>query len=677
MGARFRKLLLFIIATVTLIVVILLAAPLFVPAGLYKDQVIAKIERSTGRELEILGDIGLRFVPRVQLNMGNVHLSNPRDFDAAAQKDMIALQQLQLSLDFTDILQGRITIDTLNLVDPVIYLGRNARGKANWVLEPETSVSNEVAAFDKPAESSKFKTGLSLPNIEITNGTVVYQANPQAQPVSFNKLNARIKMPSLDDQLTFYADTRLNDKLPAKAHIRLNTPAKWLDGEESEYTVEITIDEKLLKLTSNGKADAVGDTSKGLSVKGDMRLAVTSLKELSAGLGYPMLQNTQEKGKISLRSMFNYESNQAKLLGTTLTIDETAISGSGSLNLSGARPKLTADISTADTLVLDRFLNKDKPSVSREQKVATGTESESKWSNEPLLADVSALKAMDADLKMNIGGVKAGKVTLGAMKIAALLNNGHLSATLPEFGFYGGTAATNLSIQAIGDDSLRISKNATVTNADLGKFLSDAYGFERLSGRGNLKLSVNTQGISELDFISRLGGSGTFSLQNGAIKGFNLANVVRDTQAIVKSVQDKTITADMGSTAPAAQTDFSSLNGSYTIAQGVITNPDLVLKAPLLDVAGSGTVDLPQQTVNYRLKPTIVGSIEGENRTQAIKGGLTIPVRVSGSFDQLKFTPDAENLIQEIAKDPKGTMENLEDNVRGLRDDVKSLFKGL
>jgi hypothetical protein len=72
-----------------------------------------------------------------------------------------------------------------------------------------------------------------------------------------------------------------------------------------------------------------------------------------------------------------------------------------------------------------------------------------------------------------------------------------------------------------------------------------------------------------------------------------------------------------------------------------------------------------------------VGSIEGEGRTQKTTGGLAIPMRVSGTFEQLKFTPDAQGLVQEVIKDPKGTLKNMEDNVRGLRDDVKSLFKGL
>lgn len=677
MGHRLRKLAFFIFAAVAVAGVLLLAAPLFVPAGLYKDKVIAKIEQSTGRKLDIRGDIGLRFVPRVQLSMGDVHMSNPSGFTSTGQEDMISLQEFRLSLSFFDLLRGKITIHSLQLIDPVIYLARDARGKANWVFTPETKPAADTTA-DKTEKDAQFSHGLNMPNMEIVNGTVIYSAKPKAEPVTFSNLNARIKMPSLEDQLTIYADTRVNDTLPANASLHVNTLAKWLANEETEYRFEMTLGDTLLKLTSEGKADPVSDLTRGLAVRGDARLAITSIKDLSAGLGHPVLQHVEKEGKISLRSMFNYENKQARLLGTTLMIDGAAISGSGSLSLSGSRPKITADLTTNDTVVLDTFLSKPDTSISRQQESSAEVKADSpKESSEPLLEDVSVLKKADVDLSVKIGGVKAQKVELGAMKIAAVLHNGTLNLTFPSFGFYGGKAASDVTIQAQGGNSLRIRKNTTITKADLGKFLQDAYGFDRLSGQGSLKMAVNTQGVSMEDFIGRLSGSGNFALQNGAIKGFNLAEVVRDARAIVKTVQEKAITEDMGSSSTPAQTDFSSLNGSYTIVQGIVTNPDLTLKAPLLNVTGSGTVNLPLQTVDYRLKPTLVGSIEGEGRVQETRGGLTIPLRVSGSFDQLKFTPDTQGIVQELVTDPKGTVEGFEDNVRGLRDDVKSLFKGL
>jgi AsmA protein len=343
---------------------------------------------------------------------------------------------------------------------------------------------------------------------------------------------------------------------------------------------------------------------------------------------------------------------------------------------------LTAEISTADTLVLDRFMNKQKPTIERETKPSTETANTpastgTAWSKAPLLDNTNVLKALDAKLAISIGGLKADKITLGAMKVATSLSNGNLSINIPKFDFYGGTATTSVSVQPLGEHSLRISKNASVNNADIGEFLRHAAEFDRLDGRGNLTLSFTTQGISQDDFVNQLNGNGTLALKNGSIKGFNLAEIVRDAQEIVKSVKNKDITANMGNSASGAETDFSSLNASYTVNKGIINNPDLALQAPLLNLTGSGTVNLPQQTVNYRLKPTIVGSIEGEGRTQKTTGGLAIPMRVSGTFEQLKFTPDAQGLVQEVIKDPKGTLKNMEDNVRGLRDDVKSLFKGL
>lgn len=676
MPPRLRKLLLITASLAVALVVLLLIAPLFVPAELYKDKVIAKIEESTGRKLEIRGDIGLRFLPHVQLNLGNAHLSNPANFGSAASNDMVALDELQLSLGFWELLQGRIAINTFYLQNPRINLARNAKGQPNWVFEPKNP---QAVAEVEPATTDSTDLGnnpprITIPAIEINNGTLSYQAAPNAEVLSLTQINARIKMPAFDDQLTIYADTRYNDALPITLDLRLNTLQSWLAGEETAYSIALTADSKLLELSAEGKASAVAeDGTAGPMAKGELRLSIESLKRLSAALNMPLLADSQSEGKISLRSMFNYQPDEANLLGTTLNVDGMAVSGSGGVNLSASRPRITAELSTADTLVMDDLLSREKPSISREQ--SANTASAAGWSNAPLLADTSALKTVDADVTLSLGGIKAQNITIGAVRAMAQLKNGNLAVQLPSFPLYEGSASADVTVTTLSAHSLRLHKKASLKGVAIGRLLSDAYAFDRLSGKGDMEIDLTMQGISVRDFMNSLNGSGKVALNNGAIKGFNLASILRDARSIVKSVQDKTITAQMGDSATTAQTDFSSLSGSFRSANGIINNSDFALKAPLLDVTGNGTVNLPQRSVDYRLKPKIVGSIEGENRTQETAGGVTVPLRVSGNFEQLRFTPDASGLVQDITKDPKSALKGMEQNVRGLRDDLKSLFK--
>lgn len=651
-------------------ILLLVFAPQFVPSEVYKDQVVQNIERATGRQVRIEGDIGLRFIPRVELVMGKVHLGNPKGFDEST--DMLKLDELQLSLGFFPLMRGELDIHTLRLVNPVLNLERNAKGKPNWELSPKEPIEKTVGE-----KKEKGRRELKMPEMEIVNGMVIYLESPDAKPISLDQLNMKVKVPSLDDQLTIYADTRLYNRLPATLEARINTPADWLEGRETAYTAELRLDKDLMKLAAEGKASPHSDNGNTPNIQGSAHLAVRSLTELAEALEQPALGRVPEPGKLSLRSMFNWQDQKATLRGTTFSLDNTTLSGSGMINLAGKRPSITLDLISTDTLVLSGLTAHPGGNApltrteSEENPAGTG------WSKEPLIADTSFLTAADADISVKMGGLKVDNVVLGAFQANARLANGTLRFSMPEASFYGGKGQINAEIGASGKTGLRISQNLQLTGANVGLFLRDAFAFDRLDGSGNLKLNINTRGDSEYDFVSNLGGTGSLSLENGAIRGFNLAETVRNVRGFVASVKDQNIAADMQSTDEAVKTDFSKFAGSFTIEQGILTNPDLALKAPLLDATGKGKVNIPQKTVDYRLRPTLVGSLEGEGRTQQTSGGLTIPLRVTGTFDHLKFAPDAESAVEKLLTDPEGGIKDMEQSVKGLRDDMKSLFKGL
>lgn len=678
-----RKLAVLVGITIILALLALFIAPQFIPADVYKEQVIAKVEQATGREMQINGNIGLRFIPNVQLTMEDVQLANPDGFDAEG-RPMMTLRELQISLSLLDILQGRVSINTFKLLDPTIRIARNAKGEANWVFTPEES-ANKTAPRDNADASGKspFRGDVQLPNLEISNGIISYKPDADGEATTLSKIDARISLPSLHRPMTIKADTQWNGNMPVSLEATIDNPAKWMDEKEISYSLALSADGKLALLESKGTANPLNESgADSPMVKGDMKLAVESLKKLGDKLSMPLLpDNTTSEGKFGLQSMFSYQEPALEMLNTTLSLDDTTLTGKAAVNLGGSRPALTASLSTADIIKLDDFLPKDKPSVKAPSKddAPVNSVNSQGWSDSPLLSNNDMLTAADADITLNIGGIKADKLVLGAMQISAALKNGTLTTRIPEFAFYGGKASANATVKPVNSNGLSIQKNVTAQDADIGQFLRDAYDFKRLSGRGNLQLALATQGISIKDFVSTLGGNGEFRLQNGAIRGFNLAETVREARSFVQRVKNKDFTANMRSEdAPdAVKTDFSAFSASFTMDKGVATNKDLSLQAPLLTVTGEGTVDIPRKTVDYRLRPTVVGSIEGEGRAQETSGGLTIPMRVTGSFDALKFTPDAESAIENAIRNPKEAVKDLENNVRGLRDDMKSLFNGL
>ena len=73
-----------------------------------------------------------------------------------------------------------------------------------------------------------------------------------------------------------------------------------------------------------------------------------------------------------------------------------------------------------------------------------------------------------------------------------------------------------------------------------------------------------------------------------------------------------------------------------------------------LRLAGAGTVDIPQRSLQYRIEPKIAATTEGQGGEQNV-GGVSVPVIVQGPWDNLSYKPDLSALL----KDPKGALEGL------------------
>src|SRR3546814_12145288 len=99
----------------------------------------------------------------------------------------------------------------------------------------------------------------------------------------------------------------------------------------------------------------------------------------------------------------------------------------------------------------------------------------------------------------------------------------------------------------------------------------------------------------------------------------------------------------------AATTDFAELSGTFTIDKGIVTNKDLSLVAPLVRMTGEGQIPLPPRTVDYVVKPKLVGSIEGQGGASEL-AGVTVPIKVSGPWSDIANKPAHAGMLKEIGR---------------------------
>lgn len=122
-----------------------------------------------------------------------------------------------------------------------------------------------------------------------------------------------------------------------------------------------------------------------------------------------------------------------------------------------------------------------------------------------------------------------------------------------------------------------------------------------------------------------------------ALKSLNASGSVRIGQLKVANLKSSNVRLD--------------LKAGFAINNGVAHNDDLSAKSPLLRLAGNGDINIGAGSLDYVAKATVVGSLEGQGGKESAQlKGVTVPVRISGPFDALKYKVDVGALATESAK---------------------------
>ena len=238
---------------------------------------------------------------------------------------------------------------------------------------------------------------------------------------------------------------------------------------------------------------------------------------------------------------------------------------------------------------------------------------------------------------------------------------------------YEGTMSGEVVVDA---NRNHIALKEELKGVSVGPILSDFAQQDRLEGKGDVTLDVTTAGATVNAMKSALNGSAKVNLRDGAVKGINIAEILRRGRTMLGGGQSAA--AGQSAEDKSQKTDFTELSASFTIKNGVAHNEDLDAKAPLFRLGGAGDINIPNQSLNYLAKASVVASAQGQGgRERDRLAGLTVPVKLSGTFDDLKYEVDFRGMAGEAAKSQVG--EKLKERVeeRLKYEKIKDKLKGL
>ncbi|HJY79294.1 MAG TPA: AsmA family protein [Burkholderiales bacterium] len=372
--------------------------------------------------------------------------------------------------------------------------------------------------------------------------------------------------------------------------------------------------------------------------------------------------------KLSLNGRYALKP-ESVALDFTGKLDESTIKGKAAM----ARAKVAAyefDLNI-DKLNLDHYLasSEKKSSGAKEEPAKPAPKDKDKESDAPV--DLSGLKGLNAKGKVEIGALQVQGLKLASVKTEIRAADGRAEVGPHSANLYEGSLSGNLTLDG---NANRVAVKETLSNIAVGPLLRDFAQQDKLEGKGNVALDVNAAGKSVNAIKSALAGTAKVNLRDGAIKGVDIGAIINKARSTLNPQQAQ---ATDGSK---ERTDFSELNATFAIKNGVAHNDDLDVKAPLFRVGGAGDIDVGKSTINYVVKATVVATTAGQGgKERDDLSGLTVPVKLSGPLDAMKYEVDYRAVAGDLAKSKVGgqAKEAIEKNRGKIEDQVKDRLKGL
>lgn len=599
---KFIKWLLALVVTLILLVTVYLTV--FFDPNDFKPEIVDAVKKQTGRELVITDDLSWTFFPVIGINLGGVSLSNPEGF---TPKAMLEVNKAVAEVALMPLFSQKIEIAELSLDGATINLVTRKNGTSSF--DGLSGDNSKQAATPATETSSNAKLNdINIGGVSITNTQInmIDEAKKQTQVFSLKSFTL--------------GEFTLDTFAPIAFEFSATMPDMTVS---SEGKGELKLSRDLTQLVVNGlKIDTV--------VEGES------------------IPNKKLETSISVATQIALDKQQLSVDIAQLTAASITAAGKVGVNYATKIPRINADFQVGD-IDLDTLLPKTETAAVTEQAPAASTQAV-----EP---DLSALKQLDVKLKLTVKSIKVANLSTQNWLMDMGIKNGVLDLTKLNADLYQGQLLVSAQVdarQAVA--SYQFDKK--VTGVQIRPLLKDAADVDLLAGTANFDVKGKGKSLIPEQLKKNLLANGHFDINDGALYGVNIPQMIRSAQAKLKG--------DLSSeTKEERKTDFSSLSGSFSLDNGVATNPDLAMSSPLLRLAGKGTANILTEALDYRLTTSLVNSLKGQGGSDKdALAGIDIPLAITGTFQKPEYALDTQALLNnQLKEETDKAKEKLKDSL--------------
>ncbi|MDO3387947.1 AsmA family protein [Gilvimarinus sp. SDUM040013] len=622
------KRLLKIVIGLILVLVLAIAAVLFLlDPNMFKPRIQALAEQQ-GVHLAMDGDLSWRFWPSVGIELNDIAVASLDE----PGKPIARLASASLMVATAPLFSGELVVESLLVNGASVDLVVDSTGAGNWeALAAANGAESEAAApvgseIESAATESTEGTGstgaikLAIDAIDITDVSFNYRDQQTGTELAANVDALRL--------LQFNLENRPFD-FSLDASVALTDPASFPQGPVSvaiSLNARMTLDEALNQFdlasselianisSATGKSDmavtfdmSARELQGDLNYQGELVIKPINVKAVLTSLGQtvPVTANENAMTAIGFSADVVGSANTAALDNVTISLDETTFKGK--LAVTDINAQAVEFVLAGDKINVDDYL---PPVVDGEvtDKPTSGEPPVSKAEpapEEPL--PLEALRSLDLLVDLSLQQAIVSKLKLTNIKLTASAKDGLLQLTDMSLDTYQGRLESTASLDARGPQAKAMFK-ADMAGLELAPMLKDMELDEsvQLTGALNFAASGNTSGLYASELTEKLSADANFAGKDVVFAPVNVEEYFCKAVALAKDEKE----SEDGKTSEDRQwpekTPMRALEGTVTIRDQVVQVENFSAGVEHLILSTLGSVNLGEQKYDFRLPMTLL-----------------------------------------------------------------------
>jgi len=614
------RILKWVAAFVVLLVAGAVIAVLTVDVNRFKPQIVAAAENATGRKLDIAQDMKLSLWP-LGIGVKQVSFANA---SWGSRPQMATVGEFTAQVDLMALIGGQVKVDSLVLNDVDLLLEKDRQGRANWDFAGQKPAPQQQPQSQSPAQPAPHQSG----------GTVI----PAVQNVSLKN----VRLAYRDAQAGSQNNVVLSELTVKQASGGLLAVKLAADVDGKAVTVDGTLGSlgdlmsgsrpwpvKMTATLPGAKAGIEGSIAQPMQGKGLALKLTVDAPDLSkvaalAGASAPAVPLTLQA------DVKDPGPQRYALSNLAAKIADSDLSGSGEVNLSGAKPSVRFDLASK-TMDVTQLMPKDsaaaKPAAGGSAPPAGSSAGGQKrlFSSDPLPLD--GLNVVDAVGSYKAERLKAPMLDVQGVALNLTLKDGVLNAKPAIANLASGNLNGDITVNA---KSKALSAKLDGKGVVLSEYLQKAgiTDIVRRGGATDLLLDVTSSAASMQQMMAGLNGKMVLKVGEGELKEEYIRDFLPGLARAVSALDRAT-----------AKTKLHCVISGLDFKNGVVTPKAILAETGSMTMTGDGTVNLGTERLDLKLVPS--------SRDTGLAAMLP-PVNVRGSLTDPSFTPDTAALAKGV-----------------------------